>query len=734
MKLKSKLSLWFSVLSCGAVLLTLIIGITYLNYKERIESVSQKTNELRFNILKQKNSINNFLTFETVSAPFFETGHSGILDEKMTIDESIVSSLQYLKQNCQETETLCTLLYALETELAQQDSLFCSLVKIIWHRGYKDYGTVGEMRHYAHQLEACPEVDKSLLLNLRRREKDYIIRHELQYLNHFNTIAAEISHQIQHTVVNPDLKKQLHTTLTNYSDCFQNLVTMDSKSGLHDNSGLKGELVALATHTDAQLMVVQDIISKERAHSYSSLQTKYLVFSLLLSLFCLWAGTFLARQMTKPLTQLVHLMENISLAGFSKLPTIQEQRSSHEINILYRSFNHLLGELSIHEEERNLLIKQLVNNEERYRTLSDKLPQSVFETGRKGQIKYANTSWKKHFGYTQTDVSNGLNLMNTIIRPKKKEIMGPDVRNNEVVALRKDGSWFPALLYTDRIVENGIKKGMRGVIIDISERHNYIKLLKAERKNALAADELKSAFLANISHEVRTPLNAIMGFTTILKNEIAPSAEITDYFQIIENNTQQLLHLFDDIMEFSRIKSNQLFLQKNPLNVADLMQALQNITDHLQSSYHRPNIKYTFDIPTFHMEIVTDERRLHTIFRHLLHNAIKFTEAGEICIRARIHNARLIFSVSDTGIGISADQQLFIFEPFRQADNSLTRSFEGTGMGLALCKGLVTMMGGQIWVKSKPGEGSTFFFSLPGSQNERKNNCQQHRYEAELIS
>lgn len=734
MRLKNKLSLWFSLLSSGAVVLSLITGISYFQYKERIETVSQKTNELRFHILQQKNIVSNFLTFETVNAQFFETGQSDILDEKRTVDESIQGSLHYLIQNCRDTENLCAHLLTLENEIAQQDSLFQILVKTIWHRGYKDYGTVGEMRSFAHQLEAHPEVDKSLLLNLRRREKDYIIRHEIQYLNHFNTLVTIVSLQIQKTIANTALQTQLLSILTHYSESFQSLVTMDSKSGLHDNSGLKGEMVALGQNTENQLIAILNIISKKRARSSMSLQIKYLVYFIILLLLCLCIGTILARQITKPLSKLVHLMENISLTGFSKLPTIQEQRSSHEMNILYRSFNQLLNELSIHEEDRNLLIKKLVESEEKYRTMSDKLPQSVFETSRKGQIKYTNTSWKNSFGYTDNDVTNGLNLMNTIIRRKKKATLSQDVRNNEVVALRKDGSWFPALLYTDPIVENNVKKGIRGVIIDISERYNYIKLLKTERKNALAADELKSAFLANISHEVRTPLNAIMGFTTILKTEIKPTHEVNTCFQLIESNSRQLLHLFDDILEFSRIKSNQLLLHQSNLKIASLSSYLKDLIESYNRTLNRPSLRYNFIFPDSNFEVETDESRLQTILRHLLHNAVKFTEEGEIRVNVQTNNARLIFSVSDTGIGIPEHQQAIIFEPFRQADSSLTRSFEGTGIGLALCKGLVTMMGGQIWVKSKPGEGSTFFFSLPYSNNALNDSCRQPVTEYHLVS
>lgn len=712
MKLRNKLALWFSLLSSGAVLLTLITGLSYLKYKEKIEVISERTNDLHVQILQQKDIGNNFLSIELVNSHFFKTGHSSLLEHKMKVDRSIQASIHYLKDNYKETSKLRSHLLELENLVIEKDSLFLSLIKTIWTRGYKDYGVVGDMRNFAHQLENYPEINQSLLLNLRRREKDYIIRHEQQYLDYFNTISDLINKDISRSVSNGSLKHQLHDILEKYKSYFYQLVAMDTRSGIHDNSGLKGSIMCIEQSIDAKLTQIRQIIADERLHSYASLQLKYLVFSFFLLLLCLWIGTFLGRQITKPLSQLIRSMENISLSGFFSLAQVLEQRSFHEIGILYKSFNHLLEELSVHEADRNLLVKKLTESEERYRILSDKLPQSIFETGRKGQLKYVNATWRRNFGYSNDDVKAGINIIETIIR-RKKNITKQDARDNEVVAMRKDGSWFPALLYTDRIEEDGTYKGLRGVIIDISERYNYIKLLKAERKNAMAADELKSAFLANISHEVRTPLNAIMGFTSILKNEYPPAKENELCFQMIENNTHQLLHLFDDIMEFSRIKSDQMTLNKQTIHIKKLVEQQMAVFEDLKTIYNKKDINFHYHAPADDILIKNDPDRLSIILRHLLQNAVKFTNSGSVTFSIRVDESKVVFAINDTGIGIPNHLQQLIFEPFRQGDDSLTRNFEGTGIGLALCKGLVSAMGGQLWVKSKPQQGSTFFFSIP---------------------
>ena len=245
--------------------------------------------------------------------------------------------------------------------------------------------------------------------------------------------------------------------------------------------------------------------------------------------------------------------------------------------------------------------------------------------------------------------------------------------------------------------------------------------LTLARAKAEESDKLKSAFLANMSHEIRTPMNAICGFTQLLSRKTIGDEKRKFYTDIINSNSQQLLGIINDIVDISKIESGLATLSNDEFNVNLL---LDNLINTLKPTTNSNNIKLTCKkgLPDTQSSIIGDEIKIRQILTNFLVNAIKFTDKGNIEVVYRIsENNMLIFSVMDTGIGIPKESQIKIFERFNQIEETITDSRKGTGLGLAISKGFVELMNGQIWVESEPGNGSTFYFSIPYTSAIKKN-------------
>ena len=226
------------------------------------------------------------------------------------------------------------------------------------------------------------------------------------------------------------------------------------------------------------------------------------------------------------------------------------------------------------------------------------------------------------------------------------------------------------------------------------------------------ASQHKSQFLANMSHELRTPLNAILGYTELMADGAygEPSEKMLGILRRLEANGKHLLGLINDVLDLSKIEAGQLVLELSDYSVQDIAQTVRSTLEPLAAD---KKLAFKVEVAPQLPPGRGDGRRLTQVLINLVGNAIKFTDAGEIAIKAEANNGSFYVSVRDTGPGVSAADQAKLFQEFQQADNAITKKKGGTGLGLAISKRIIEMHGGKIWVESQPGQGSTFSFTLP---------------------
>jgi PAS domain S-box-containing protein len=238
-----------------------------------------------------------------------------------------------------------------------------------------------------------------------------------------------------------------------------------------------------------------------------------------------------------------------------------------------------------------------------------------------------------------------------------------------------------------------------------------IELNEAKEK-AEESDKLKTAFLQNMSHEIRTPLNGILGFSSLLHDDNLEKEEIKEYTEIISQSGRRLQEIINNVLDISKIETGQMILHNSTFSVNSMISKLFSF---FSPSAEAKDIKLYFksSLDNTNCQIISDETKLNQILNNLINNAIKFTNEGSIDFGYELDNKELKFYVKDTGIGIPAEYKNKIFERFTQVDLEITRGYEGAGLGLAISKGLVEMLGGRMWFDTEFGKGTTFYFTIP---------------------
>jgi PAS domain S-box-containing protein len=254
--------------------------------------------------------------------------------------------------------------------------------------------------------------------------------------------------------------------------------------------------------------------------------------------------------------------------------------------------------------------------------------------------------------------------------------------------------------------------GYIGHCFDISDIKNTEKELVIARDKAEESDKLKTTFLQNMSHEIRTPLNGIIGFSKLLNSENLNNQDIKEFTNIIITSGYRLIEIVNNILDISKIQTGQISVDLQPVLLNDVFSELHSF---FQLNASDNKIDLCFDNGVNDTTILTDETKLRQVLTNLINNSIKFTHSGKINFGFNVFETHIIFYVKDTGIGIPYENHEKVFERFVQSEQSLSRNYEGAGLGLAICKGLVELLGGRIWLDSTHGKGTKISFTLPNT-------------------
>ena len=332
---------------------------------------------------------------------------------------------------------------------------------------------------------------------------------------------------------------------------------------------------------------------------------------------------------------------------------------------------------------------------------------------------YMNKSYAAIYGYDNASELIGsswrVHYFTEELQRFEKEFV-PKIRLNghfqgRFLGKKKDGTTFPQELSL-AVLENG-----NGICIvrDITDLKQAEQELIIAKNKAEESDKLKSAFLANMSHEIRTPMNGILGFADLLKEKELTVEERQEYINIIEKSGLHMLNIINDLIDISKVESGQMEIYISETNVND---QIKDICTFFKPEVERKGMQIFIQnsLPPEETVIRTDREKLYAILTNLVKNAIKYSDKGTIEFGYSLKAAspaELVFFVKDTGIGISQDQKKAIFDRFVQVDLTNKRVVQGAGLGLAISKAYVKMLGGTIWVESEEGKGSTFYFTIP---------------------
>lgn len=371
----------------------------------------------------------------------------------------------------------------------------------------------------------------------------------------------------------------------------------------------------------------------------------------------------------------------------------------------FRQWKHVL--------EKKAAEEALRESEERWKRIS----QATFEgigISFEGRIVDLNEQLANMLGYDPEEVI-GKRILDFVDASDKalvaEKVQQEATGSYENYLVRKDGTVFPVEVRFSEIQYKG-KKARVTAVRDITIHKKIEEELKKAKEKAEQSDNLKTTFLQNLSHEIRTPMNGIMGFSEFLKNPSLTFDQQQSYIEIINNCSKQLLSIINDIIEISKIENGMVTINENIFNINAL---LEDLYYYFKPQAQEKNLKLEYFSPYANTEakVIGDQSCINQVLSSLISNAIKFTNHGYVRFGFEQKHNGLLFFVKDTGVGIPKAFHSTIFERFKQIDTSSTRTSGGLGLGLAIAKTYVTEMGGEIWLESETGQGSTFFFQLP---------------------
>ncbi|MGD8837092.1 MAG: ATP-binding protein, partial [Desulfobacteraceae bacterium] len=482
---------------------------------------------------------------------------------------------------------------------------------------------------------------------------------------------------------------------------------------------------AMRQSANSEIVEAIKLIERNIADQRSQLLRKRIIEGVLIFVM-LMAVIFFAsyRTILRPLKR---LKQNAYQLARGDLDCPIEPHRSDELGELASSFAHMRDAIREQIKRLEMVNQDLRRNEERLRAFIHALPDATYVFNRRGKCEEVLAAKENPFLSTDIMQKGGsvhdclpAELAQRFITVIEHTLETASTQISEY-QLEIDGKlrWFEGRISPMRSADGGLEMAIC-MAREITHRKEMEQLYKAKIE-AEAANEAKSAFLATMSHEIRTPMNAILGMADLLW-ESSLNNDQKKYVSVFRNAGKSLLNIINDILDLSKIESGHLELDLHPFH---LIETVENVCENFAFHANENNLELICTIdPELPSWFVGDRLRLRQVLANLVGNAIKFTHSGEIEVSATMMSRTqsdaippsnpaqqmILFSVRDTGIGIAQKNQAHIFDRFTQAESDSKRNYEGTGLGLTICRHLVEKMGGKIWLESRFGEGTTFSF------------------------
>jgi len=422
----------------------------------------------------------------------------------------------------------------------------------------------------------------------------------------------------------------------------------------------------------------------------------------------------------------VNLRQKAELLVNKKVKTSElHLKDPNNLRLIHELEVHQI-ELEMQNEELKLAKDKAERAKKKYTDLYDFAPSGYLTLTKAGEINHLNYNAEHMLGKERSQLINSSfgffvsSDTRAVYNRFLKKILKSKVKETCEFKLVTDVDSIKYVLVNGIISKNSKKCLL--TLNDITKRKQTENELKISKEKAEESERLKSAFLANMSHEIRTPMNGILGFTELLKDHKLRGEDQRKYIGIIEKSGNRLLNIINNIISLSKIESHQTEVSVTDINVNEQIENIYQFFK-LEAEQKKLNLIYQNALSINDAYIKTDKEKLYAVLTNLVKNAIKFTQTGSIELGYSEKDEFLEFYVKDSGPGIPDEQKEIIFERFRQGSESLTRNYEGAGLGLSISKAYVEMLGGKIWVTNNPdvisvngnrlNTGSIFYFTLP---------------------
>jgi PAS domain S-box-containing protein len=420
------------------------------------------------------------------------------------------------------------------------------------------------------------------------------------------------------------------------------------------------------------------------------------------------------------------------------LPILLEERNrtgraKGELTFLKKDGTRFQAEVSSvvfldkeYNKKTNMVIRDLTEQRQAEKQLwtlgkaIEQSPASIIITNANGRIEFTNAKFTSSMQYAPDEVKGEKpGIFEPGHNPPEvfgdiwKTIKSGNIWQGECQNRRKDGTTFWENVTISPLIDD-IGQINNYILIseDISEKKKILDDLVIAKEKAEESNRLKTAFLQNISHEVRTPMNAIVGFSTFLNDPLLIQEKREQFSDIITQSCNQLLSIIDDLVAIATIETGQVKIQEREISLNSILKLLYE-QFNLKAQTQNVLLGFKTTLSDLEADIRTDETKVTEVLSNLLNNALKFTRQGYVNFGCHIKDNFLEFYVEDNGIGIPPEMHNEIFERFRQVEVSTSRKFGGSGLGLSISKAYIELLGGKIWLSSEPGKGSVFYFTIP---------------------